>query len=56
MERGWNVGNSESRLKTCVVETRENELRHAGFFVVAVYQRSPKIELNAETSKSRVTC
>ncbi len=55
VEREWNVGNSGSRLKTCVVETRENELRHAGFFVVAVCQRSKKIELSAATSKSSVT-
>ncbi len=55
MERGWNVGNSGSRLKTRVVETRENELRHAAFFVVVVCQRSLKIELSAETPKSRVT-
>ncbi len=55
MERGWNVGNSGSRLKACVLETRENELRRAGFFCCGGMLRSPKMELSAETYKSSVT-
>ncbi len=36
--------------------SRENELRDAGLLaVVAVCQRSPKIELGVKTSESRVT-